>query len=45
MTDPQKIAGRRPRRSEMMPETIGPRAPPMKTDAVLRPVVAAFRLK
>jgi hypothetical protein len=29
----------------MIPEKRGPRKPPMKMEAVLRPVIAAFRLK
>jgi hypothetical protein len=29
----------------MTPEKIGPKNPPMKTEAVLRPVVAGFKLK
>jgi hypothetical protein len=45
MMEPQKMAGRRPMRSQKKPEQPGARQPPMKIAAVLTPIVVSLSLK
>ena len=45
MMEPQKMAGRRPMRSQRKPEQPGARHPPMKMAAVLTPIVVSSRVK
>lgn len=45
MTEPQKMMGRRPMRSQRKPEQHGARQPPMKIAAVLTPIVVSLSWK